>query len=234
MSLEGVFRRRRLPHWDVADATYFVTSCLAGSLPSHGLSALRAYRAQLDSRPCPADLTVDEWETTKHKLVFARFDWLLDHDSQVRWFEQPAAAQSVIESMYHFAGERYDLLAYVVMPSHIHWVFRPLPEWCGAISDSNDGRTPRERIMHSLKSFTGNECNRLLGRTGQFWQDESYEHCVRDDDELLRIINYVEQNPVKARLVDTAAKSPYSSAPDRIKTGTAIGEPLIRTQRHRK
>ncbi len=131
--------------------------------------------------------------------------------------------------MYHFAGQRYDLLAYVVMPSHIHWIFRPLPKWCEEIAaDRMDARTPRERIMHSLKRFTGNECNRLLARTGPFWQDESYEHCVRNEDELLRIIEYVEMNPVKAGLVDEPAKWLYSSAVDRARHNIAVGEPLPR------
>ena len=60
--------------------------------------------------------------------------------------------------------------------------------------------------MHSLKSFTGNECNRLLGRGSAFWQDESYDHWVRDDDELHRIIDYVESNPVKAGLVNKSTE----------------------------
>jgi REP element-mobilizing transposase RayT len=226
--MEGIFRRRRLPHWDVADATYFVTSCLAGSLPAHGLSALRGYRTELDARVRPSDLTEDEWGITKHKLLFARFDWLIDRESQVRWLEQPKAACSVRKSMYHFADHRYQLLAYVVMPSHVHWVFRPLPKWCDEIAaDPKDARTPRERILHSFKSFTGNECNQLLGRSGQFWQDESYEHCVRNADELLRIIEYIEQNPVKAGLIDVAAKWPYSSAADRAQLTIPMGDPLL-------
>jgi REP element-mobilizing transposase RayT len=226
--MEGIFRRRRLPHWDVYDATYFVTSCLADSLPTHGLGELRAYRAELDVRNRPPDLTEDEWEIAKHKLIFARFDRLIDYQSQVRWLEQPEAAESVRKSMYHFAGQRYDLLAYVVMPSHVHWVLRPLPKWCEEIAaDSNDQRTPRERILHSFKSFTGNECNRLLGRSGKFWQDESYEHCVRNEDELLRIVEYIEQNPVKAGLVTEAALWPCSSAADRARLNIAIGDPLL-------
>src|SRR4029079_13240522 len=114
---------------------------------------LRAYRAELETRTRPSELTEDDWETTKHKLVFARFDWLIDRDSQARWLERPEAAQSAVKSFYHFAAQRYDLLAYVVMPSHVHWLFRPLPKWCETIADPNDHRTPRERILHSFKSF---------------------------------------------------------------------------------
>src|SRR5260370_14149565 len=88
------------------------------------------------------------------------------------------------------------------MPSHMHWVFRPLDEWVKNLGQDANERTPRERIMHSLKRFTARECNKLLGRTGTFWQAESYDHCVFDIDELERILDYVEFNPVKAKLVD--------------------------------
>ena len=55
-------------------------------------------------------------------------------------------------------------------------------------------------ILHSLKSFTSNQANRLLQRSGQFWEHESFDHCVRDQEEWGRIIAYVLNNPVKAGL----------------------------------
>jgi len=56
-------------------------------------------------------------------------------------------------------------------------------------------------ITQSLKGYTAHECNRLLGRHGQFWEHESYDHYVRDAAEFDRIVNYVLNNPVKAGLV---------------------------------
>ena len=81
--------------------------------------------------------------------------------------------------------------------------------------------------MHTLKRYTAGECNRKLGRSGAFWQDESYDHCVRDDDELERIIRYVESNPVNAGLVDHPAAWRFSSAHDRVQTATPVGQPLL-------
>jgi putative DNA methylase len=81
--------------------------------------------------------------------------------------------------------------------------------------------------MHGLKSFTANKCNQLLGRERAFWQDESYDHWVRDEDELHRIMEYIELNPVKAKLCRTPAEYPYSSAHDRALWLIAPGEPLI-------
>jgi putative transposase len=66
--------------------------------------------------------------------------------------------------------------------------------------------------MQSIKGFTARECNRLLAQAGMFWQQESYDHVVRDDDELERIIQYVLNNPVKAGLVERPELWRWSSA----------------------
>jgi REP element-mobilizing transposase RayT len=151
----------------------------------------------------------------------------LDREPAVRHLEDPRLAQSVLDSFYYFAGLRYDLLAFVVMPSHIHWVFQPREDWI-ARRRKDSARTPREEIIHSLNLFTSHACNRLLGRQGTFWQHESYDHWVRDVDELERIILYIEANPVTAGLVKNPAAWPFSSAHDRVRLGLSFGEPLLR------
>jgi hypothetical protein len=49
-------------------------------------------------------------------------------------------------------------------------------------------------VLHSWKSFTSNQLNRALGRSGQLWQDESFDHIVRDDGALARFARYVREN----------------------------------------
>ena len=102
--------------------------------------------------------------------------------------------------MLHFHGVRYDIFAYVIMPSHLHWIFRPCAEWVEGLETQGSIRSPREVIMHSLLSFTALEMNRALRRKGAVWQSESYDRCVRSDEELMRVTEYVENNPVKAGL----------------------------------
>jgi hypothetical protein len=207
--MDGLFRRRHLPHWDVHDATYFVTVCLYGSIPAAGLRQLQAFRHELDHRSRPESIDEGEWELRKDKLVFAKLDELLDNRPAVRHLENADLASIVRDAMYHFADSRYRLICFVIMPSHFHWVFHPMPEWCDTLPP---GRTPREVIMQSLKSYTAKECNKLLKTTGQFWQQESYDHWVRNDDELGRIIEYIELNPVKAGLVEEPSQYVFSSA----------------------
>jgi putative transposase len=68
-------------------------------------------------------------------------------------------------------------------------------------------------LMHSLKRFTARKANQILGLTGHpFWQEESYDHLVRDETEFRRIADYIELNPVKAGLVTTREAFPWSSA----------------------
>ncbi len=245
--LEGLFRRRRLPHWDVEDGIYFVTTCLEESIPAQGLLGLRQYREDLDNRPKPEDVPEEEWQLRLHKLMFARFDEEIDLRPAVRHLAHSELAAVVRDGLYHFAGARYDLLAYVVMPSHFHWVFRPREEWVRSLGGADGGagipacqegrqtgmsaprrRTPRELIMKALKGYTARRCNQLLQKRGTFWQDESYDHVVRNEEELRRIIEYIEQNPVKAGLVAAAAAWRWSSAADRASRSVVTGEYLLR------
>jgi putative transposase len=87
---------------------------------------------------------------------------------------------------------------------------------CDCFSDElDDTRSPLSSVMHSLKSYTANEANKVLGRTGRFWQRESYDHWVRDDAELQRIAEYIAENAVRAGLAGNPWEWPYCSAHDR-------------------
>jgi REP element-mobilizing transposase RayT len=67
-------------------------------------------------------------------------------------------------------------------------------------------------ILHSLKSYTANEANKILNRKGQFWQPESFDRWIRDADHFAKVIRYIENNPVKARLCSKPEEWPLSSA----------------------
>jgi len=229
MEQHGRVRWRRLPHWDLPGATYFVTSCLEGSVPAVGRLSLEHLRRRLT----PArDVTPAE-KAEAWKRLFVESEHWLDECPAVRLLEDGNLARIVQDALYYWAGRLYDLLAYVVMPSHVHWVFRPVGQVCNLPSGGQavsppTGRSPRERIMHSIKRHTARQCNLRSGRTGKFWQDESYDHCVRDDGELERIIQYVEHNPVKAGLVESAARWEFSSARDRAALKVPLGRQLFR------
>ena len=122
------------------------------------------------------------------------------------FLRQEAIAGVVVESLYRGVEVgHYQLGAFVVMANHVHALLRPI--------------VPPSRLMKSLKGYTAHEANRLLGRTGTpFWQRESYDHWVRDDQEWNRIAAYIENNPVKAGVVAKADDYLWSSANEKWRT----------------
>ena len=216
MNENAIFRRRKLPHVDVEGKPTFITACLKGSLAAAGLKSIRDYRESLDARALPNGMSVADWEMNKQKLVFKRVDSLLDGKCPVDHLRDDRLAEIVQNAFLRFAGNRYRLYAFVVMPSHHHWVFLPEKKWSDEMSVRESGKerrkTPREVISHSVQSYTGTMCNRVLGTSGAFWQTETFDHYARDEAELLRIIDYVEQNPVVAGLVRKAEDFRWSSA----------------------
>lgn len=230
MTDEWVFRRRMLPHVDVAGKPTFLTACLHGSLSAAGLQHIRQFREELNGRPTPENLTPQDWELKKHKLTFKLVDSLLDGESPVVHLKDDRLARIVQDAFLHFADERYRLYAFVVMPSHHHWVFLPNEEWVCELAVKQAGKehrkTPREVISHSIQSYTATQCNQILGLSGSFWQTETFDHFARDESELKRIINYIEQNPVVAKLVANAEDYPWSSARIRKRLGLKSGEAI--------
>jgi REP element-mobilizing transposase RayT len=103
------------------------------------------------------------------------------------------------EALWHGYGERYLLHAYVIMPDHVHLLLQPVAEWALA------------KILQGLKGFTARQINRLLGRKGEFWQDESFDHLVRNEEDWFDKFDYIHNNPVKAGLVERPQDYPFSS-----------------------
>jgi REP element-mobilizing transposase RayT len=127
--------------------------------------------------------------------------------SQQSSIASPQLAAS-LRVLNHFHQTRYDLIA-LSSPSHIHWLFRPLqtgPPQCRLANRHC------ELILHTVNSYSAHECKSLLEQSGAFWQGESYDHCVRDEGELERILDYIEMNPVKAGLCKYREDWPFSSA----------------------
>lgn len=138
-----------------------------------------------------------------HKRHFAKWDQYLDtNTNEPQWLGNPEIALIVKNAFHYFDKISYDLVAYCVMPNHFHLVIDT--------SDEVNYSKPLYAIMHSLKSFTGNEANKVLGRKGTFWQEESYDHIIRDAREFKNTIAYTLENPVKAGLAKDWEQFPFS------------------------
>ena len=112
----------------------------------------------------------------------------------------PRIATTVERAFRHFDGTRYTLVAWVVMPNHVH-----------VLIETFAGH-PLANVVNSWKTFTAREANRILGRQGQFWYREYFDRAIRDERHLHAAIRYIHANPVTAGLGPTPEDWPYSSA----------------------
>jgi REP element-mobilizing transposase RayT len=107
----------------------------------------------------------------------------------------------IAEALGYFHGECYLLDDWVVMPNHVHLILWPMPN------------CTLSGILMSRKRHTARQANRILGRTGEtFWQPESFDHWIRNDDEKTRIRRYIRMNAVSAGLCRNPEDWKWSSA----------------------
>lgn len=193
-----LFYQRHLPHIQPPGATLFITFRLAGSIPAWLLRQLCAEAERIEASLALISDPQERAERAylEQRRLFGRWDAALDTaQSGPFWLRGPRIAELMTPSLHHRNGQVYDLIAYCIMPNHVHVVYTPLPKTDGDYYAMS-------AIMHSLKRYTARESNLLLGRTGAFWQHENYDHFVRDEAELGRIVHYTVNDPVKAGLVE--------------------------------
>lgn len=176
----GWNERGYLSHRDEPGLTQFVTFRLSDSFP-------------LELR--------DEWE----KLLCIEDDrerrtqveaWL-DLGHGACHLRDERIAQFVEEALRKFDGQRYRLLAFVLMPNHVHVLFEV-------------GEVPMAKVVQSWKQFTATRVNKLLGQTGAFWQSDYWDTYMRDAEHEERTIRYIRNNPVKAGLVNEWQQWPWT------------------------
>ena len=187
-----------LPHWEQGSVWYFVTFRLADSLPQAVVEELKDERERWRQNHDLDNLTPSEL-AEYHRLFSDRYETLLNAGSGSCVLRDPQIAKIVDEAIRHFEGQRYDLDEYVIMPNHVHVLVRP----------TNGHRLVD--ILHSWKSFTANIINKRFGKTGQFWQHESYDHIVRHGRAMNAIRRYIRENPVAGASSSLVPKKSSSS-----------------------
>lgn len=217
------FYHRHLPHWQPPGATYHVTFRLDGSLPRHAVEELRQEREEMEKELAKVDNEFEK-RTIRQKFhwrQFEKFESLLDGATLGPfWLRRPEVAEIVQNALHYYDHTKYDLLAHSIMPNHVHVVFidvrrvsRPDASDEPGARELDETGVPSYVItdtLGSIKKYTARRANRILGRSGAFWQDESYDHVVQTQDELDRTINYVLNNPVKAGLVQSWEEWPWT------------------------
>lgn len=196
------YYRRNLPHIQPRGATFLVNFRLAGSLPDHVIEMLKAEADELEKTLLKIENPEERYriKDREQRRLFGKWDDAL-HKSSIGPFylKDDRIAEITANSIRYHDGEWFDVLAYCIMPNHGHLVLTPYES-----TDTADYSITK--IMHNVKRNSAKQANAVLGRSGAFWQHESYDHFARDEAELERIIKYVIYNPVKAGLVDDWTK----------------------------
>ena len=222
--MPNTFYKRNLPHWQPPGATFSITWRLCDSLPRSALEQIEATRQLLEREAARAGEADEERKIRHFKKLFALYDGLLDKAEGGRpWLKDEKIAAVVENALLRRYANLFTLWAYVVMPNHVHVFLKPKPIARTEVrATDNDWQehAPLKKITQYLKGSSAREANNILGRTGQsFWQDESYDHWARDEDEFYRIIAYIENNPVKAGLASLPEGWTWSSAAERKRRG---------------
>jgi REP element-mobilizing transposase RayT len=188
---------KNLPHWTQAGALTFITWRTADSLPRAMLTRLKAQRAELirgfglnPDGDWKRDLAKQE-PAERGRVQWALFDiWdkLLDAGAGACLLARPELSQIIADSLHHFDQSQYVLTDFVVMPNHVHLL----------------AAFPNEEAMlnqcTSWKRFTGRKINAAVGRRGEFWQVEQFDHLVRSVEQFEHYRRYIAENPGRAGL----------------------------------
>jgi len=179
----GWYSRGYIPHLDQPGLVQGITFRLGDSLPAHVVASL-------------AEDLKDADDPTKR----ARIEAYLNAGYGACYLRDPRIARLVEDALLYFNGERYRMVAWVIMPNHVHTLIETI-----------EGH-PLDRIVHSWKSYSAQQANRILGRTGRFWFREYFDRYIRDERHFASAVRYIHNNPVKAGLVESPEDWPFSSA----------------------
>jgi REP element-mobilizing transposase RayT len=187
-----------LPHWDQADVMCFVTWRTVDSIPIDVVQRWRVERA-IWLRQHKFDPQTANWREQLRALpVAARTDYHVRFTSP--WMEclddchgacllrKPDLSSIVADSLLFRDGEEYEVSDFVVMPNHVHVLAQ--------FRSEGDMQT----CCQSWKHYTARRINEALGKSGHFWQPESFDHLVRSPDQFEYLRAYIEQNPIVAGL----------------------------------
>jgi REP element-mobilizing transposase RayT len=181
----GWHERGYLPHCDFPNLVQFVTFRLADSMPE----SRRGEWAHL--------LKIEDDREKRTKL-----EEYLDRGVGECHLRDLRVAKLAEDAMLHFHNERYELLAWCVMPNHVH-VLVHVWNW------------PLWKMVQSWKHFVQTQAKRLFAerrRPALQWQREYWDTFMRDEAQEKTAVRYIENNPVKAKLCRVPEEWPFSSA----------------------
>jgi len=176
--------RRHLPHWRQEGATYAVTFRQADSIPQAQLQALKRWRVIWEEQH-PEPRTETEWKGFVQEISSRTERWM-DEGYGSCAFRESRFSEMMSNSLLHFQDQHHFTSCFVVMPNHIHAVIRPRPNF------------ELEGCLKRIKRYVSRQVNKALHQEGAFWEEESYDRIIRDEEHLWNVVQYIGRNPGKA------------------------------------
>ena len=223
------------PWGQLDNAIHLITLRLAGVVTPDKLRELRVWRdEQLALAPTDARLGRD-FRTRIQQRFFTEYDYLLDENREIVLLADERVAAMIRRHLLQRSGGEYRLLAYCVMPNHVHAVMEVVapsgppatleaedvdPAELGFVAirldEEPDDNSPLVDFLRSLKQETAAEAVTLLDERRELvWHTDSFDFWIRSQSELEAVIDYVAQNPVEAGLVQSPEQWFFSSAHER-------------------
>ena len=242
---DGWHSRGYLPHYDAENIRQFITFRLADSMPAEQIDA---WKQELHWRQ---DLSADSPEAME---LHRRVEKYEDAGHGACHLKDERIARLVQDALLYFHEKRYLLLAWCIMPNHVHVLIKASgrdarvpageqiiksgrnacePKAEPDINNGQDasdmgveqiiksgrdarvpGRVPSatlDAIVHSWKSFTSHQANKILQRQGPFWMNEYFDRFIRNEQHFHDTVSYIHNNPVNAGLAPKAEDWPWSS-----------------------
>ena len=185
------YYKRKLPHFQPKKGVFFITLRQAFSLPEKYLRTLNQYRESLQIQYAKYEDTALAKAIIKKKS-FAYEDDLYDKCAGEADLTSSPAAEIIRDKLLAMHNEQFYLYAFTIMPNHVHILIRPLQREGLQIDLSG--------IIKNIKGATARLINQAVERQGQLWFREYHDHWIRSQQELVNVIEYMRNNPVKAGL----------------------------------
>ncbi len=210
----GWHERGFLPHCDFSGLVQFVTFRLADSMPA-------SRRGEWEHL-----LKIEDQRERRTKL-----EEYLDRGVGECWLSDPCIAKLAEQALLFFRGQRYELLAWCIMPNHVHalvhmWqtpLGKLVQSWKRHIATKSEShlaerRSPSRRVSDAIIASNATSTNRVTAPARRAalqslrWEREYWDTFMRDEEQERIAVNYIENNPVKAKLCPVPEEWSFSSA----------------------
>jgi type I restriction enzyme R subunit/putative DNA methylase len=199
----GWHERGYLPHCDYPGLVQLITFRLADSMPAQR----RGEWEQL--------LAIEDVREKRAKL-----EEYLDRGIGQCHLRDPRIAKLTEDALLHFNGHRHELLAWCVMPNHVHVLVQiwqtPLGKtvqgWKRFVATRAETILMERRPPTRHDAINGNAPARRAALQSLRWQREYWDTFMRDEAQERIAIRYIESNPLKAKLCRTPEDRAFSSA----------------------